>query len=32
MLKNIFKKSENSLKDKILNSLLDGYVDIKAYR
>ena len=32
MLKDIFKKSEKSLKDKILNSLLDEYVDIKAYR
>ena len=36
MLKDLFKKNNNSesnnLKEKIANSLMDGYVDIKAYR
>lgn len=34
MLKDIFKKSSNNsnIKEKICQSLLDGYVDIKAYR
>jgi len=32
MLKDIFKKKDKKERDKILLSLMDGYVDIKAYK
>lgn len=32
MLKDLFKKKDKDLKETIAKSLMDGYVDIKAYR
>ena len=34
MLKDLLKKNKekNNMKEKILNSIMDGYVDIKAYK
>ena len=32
MLKDLFKKTNKDLKETIAKSLMDGYVDIKAYK